>query len=113
MNSHLGNRQYERATHPVRLSINKHILGSTLNISIGGAFAIVNKEVPEMDELDIILELPDGDFEVKGTCLRSSSMGEASYHIALLFQIETENEDNILRLARFINCQEMRCREMR
>lgn len=107
MNSHLGNRQYERAERPVRLAINGHVLGSTLNISMGGAFAIVNKKVPEMEELDIVLNLPDGEFEIKGTCLRSSNMGEASYHIALLFQIETENKEKLLKLARFINCQEI------
>lgn len=106
MESNLGNRKHERSVIPVPITIDKHILGSTKNISLGGAFAVVNKHVPEMEEIDIKLGLPEGKIEVKGTCLRSSKMGDTQYHIALLFQIEFEDDAIVQRLQRFIDSSE-------
>ena len=106
MDSNLGNRRHERSVIPVPITVNKHIFGTTKNVSLGGAFAVVNKRVEEMEEINIVLDLPEGKLETKGTCLRSSRMGDAQHHIALLFQIEFEDDAVIERLQRFIDSAE-------
>jgi len=96
-------RRYPRVNRNIRVDMHLDsrgydIRGETCDISPVGTYCEVNRAIPEMTELKIILELPTDQVECEGTVVRSVSDPNHSdlHHLAIFFhKISDEAKRNL------------------
>lgn len=100
MNDNLGNRKYPRVTHEFPIMIDGR-KGTTINIGIGGALVITDRDVPILEEVAIHIVLSECIIRISGTCLRSEKY-EHNYHLAIMFDESSFSRDDIECLRKHI-----------
>ena len=99
----IDRRRYPRVTRNIRMDMRLDsrgydIRGETCDISPVGTYCEVNRSIPEMTELKIILELPTDQVKCEGTVVRSVSDPNHSdlHHLAIFFhKISDEAKRNL------------------
>ncbi len=63
------------------------IVGITKNLSCNGVLCHVDKVIPEMTRIEMVLKLPDGNVLCRGTVVRveKNFSGDNSYDVAIFF----------------------------
>jgi len=107
-------RKYPRAKRQLALKIQAEgfdFVTQTENVSCVGAYCSINKHIPVMTRLSLIMLLPmrsgskntTAKIQCKGVVVRSESLPDGSHNIAIFFnEINTRNKNKI---AQYINQQ--------
>jgi hypothetical protein len=99
MDDSLGNRKHKRNKDQLDITVDGK-KGCTVNIGLGGALALVECDIPLMEEVVIDITLPTKIVRVSGTCLRSSLRG-SSYQVALFFDETSFSRDDKEELQKY------------
>ena len=90
-------RRYRRIDRNIRVnmhlgSLGYDIQGETRKLSAVGTYCEVNRPIPEMTQLMMVLNLPSDQVECGGTVVRSVSDPKRSdlYHLAIFFNEMSE-----------------------
>lgn len=80
------------------------ITAETLNLSLNGALCGMDREIPVMTRLNIVIELPGGDVQCNGVVVRSEETGTPGvFHTAIFFDDIEDSESG--KLLKFIDPQ--------
>jgi len=97
--SYVENRKYPRKKRSLSFEIKPKdagfdIVGETKDLSCIGALCQVDRPIPEMTQLKLVLKLPDEVAECEGTVVRvqKNASVEDSYDIAIYFVDIAESE---------------------
>lgn len=90
--SFVENRKYPRKKKNLKFEIKPNdsqfdLVGETKDLSCIGALCQVNRPIPEMTHLKLILKLPNGIAECEGTVVRvqKTATDDDSYDVAIYF----------------------------
>lgn len=95
-------RKFQRQFLDIRVRVGD-TYGQSKNVSMGGMSCTTTKEVPTMQELDIIIYFDEEDaIKLTGTALRCTPVTKDFYDVGIYFNTARMNQDKRKRLADFL-----------
>lgn len=76
--------------------------GKSRNLSMGGMCALLTKEVPILQSIEVILYLPNQELSINATALRCTPITKDFYEIGLYFRTAEMSEEDRKVLADFL-----------